>query len=119
MFLHFNFFLCHHTLQLTLGMLSASLSFLMSGLLEIYVTSSPGQHDCQGDISIAWQLPQLFFISIAEATVCVTGLELAYSQAPPQQRQASSTKNKRCSLSSHNFYHKGSLSFAWLKAHLL
>ena len=62
-------------------MTSAALSFLLSGLLEVYVTRYP-HDDCHGDVSIAWQLPQLFFISIAEAIVCVTGLEFAYSQAP-------------------------------------
>lgn len=66
-------------------MSSAALSFLMSGLLQLYVS---GYHDddCHGNISIAWQLPQLFLISIAEAIVCVTGLEFAYSQASPQHR---------------------------------
>jgi dipeptide/tripeptide permease len=67
-------------------MVCAGISFLLSGLLQIYVSSYP-HDDCHGDTSIAWQLPQLFFISIAEAIVCVTGLEFAYSQAPPQYRQ--------------------------------
>ncbi len=66
-------------------MVAAILSFLMSGLLEIYVRGYQGE-DCHGNISLAWQLPQLFFISIAEVTVCVTGLEFAYSQAPLQYR---------------------------------
>ena len=68
-------------------MTSAALSFLLSGLLEVYVTRYP-HDDCHGDVSIAWQLPQLFFISIAEAIVCVTGLEFAYSQAPLAYRSA-------------------------------
>ena len=78
---------CIFPLQIIAGMTAAAVSFLMSGLLQIYVTSYHGD-DCHGGISIAWQLPQLFFISIAEAIVCVTGLEFAYSQAPPQYRSA-------------------------------
>lgn len=73
------------TVQLIVGMTSAALSFLMSGLLEVYVRSYQFD-DCRGNVSIAWQLPQLLFISIAEVMVCVTGLEFAYSQAPPQYR---------------------------------
>ncbi len=42
--------------------------------------------DCHGEVSIAWQLPQIALISVAEAIVCVTGLEFAYSQAPTQYR---------------------------------
>ena len=37
-------------------------------------------------MSLAWQLPQLVLISFAEILVSVTGLELAYSQAPPDLR---------------------------------
>ena len=33
-----------------------------------------------------WQLPQLLLISFAEVLVSVTGLEFAYSQAPPDFR---------------------------------
>ena len=66
-------------------MVSAALSFLLSGLLEVYVAGYPGD-DCRGQVSIAWQLPQIGLISVAEAIVCVTGLEFAYSQAPSQYR---------------------------------
>ena len=61
-----NFLLCNF--NPFAGMTSAALSFLLSGLLEVYVTRYP-HDDCHGDVSIAWQLPQLFFISIAEAIV--------------------------------------------------
>lgn len=71
--------------KLVIGMSSAALSFLMSGLLEVYVINYQN-NDCRGNVSIAWQLPQLLLISIAEAIVCVTGLEFAYSQAPPKYR---------------------------------
>ncbi len=65
-------------------MVCAALSFLMSGLLQLYL------HDpataCHGDVNIAWQLPQLLLISFAEVLVAVTGLEFAYSQAPQDFR---------------------------------
>ena len=67
-------------------MMSASLSFLMSGLLQLYLVQLPQEQDCRGNISIAWQLPQIVLISFAEVLVSVTGLEFAYSQAPPDFR---------------------------------
>ena len=68
-----------HT-QLVAGMICAALSFLMAGLLQLYIHESP--EECHGDVSIAWQLPQLVLISLAEPLVMVTGLEFSYSQAP-------------------------------------
>ena len=68
-------------------MVAAALSFLMSGLLQLYLpTESSDVPYCHGDISIMWQLPQLLLISFAEVLVSVTGLEFAYSQAPPDFR---------------------------------
>ena len=63
-------------------MVFASLSFLVSGLLQYYLPDQQ-RDDCHGDVSIAWQLPQLLLISFAEVLVSVTGLEFAYTQAPP------------------------------------
>lgn len=65
-------------------MVAASLSFLLSGLLQIYLSDPPS--DCHGDVNIMWQLPQIILISFAEVLVSVTGLEFAYSQAPPDFR---------------------------------
>jgi POT family proton-dependent oligopeptide transporter len=72
--------------KLVAGMLFAAFSFLMSGLLQLYIHLPPGREHCHGDVSLAWQLPQLVLISFAEILVSVTGLELAYSQAPPDLR---------------------------------
>lgn len=68
--------------KMVAGMVFASLSFLVSGLLQYYL-SDQQRDDCHGDVSIAWQLPQLLLISFAEVLVSVTGLEFAYTQAPP------------------------------------
>ena len=57
-----------------------------TGLLQVYVHLPEGRAPCHGDVSLAWQLPQLVLISFAEILVSVTGLELAYSQAPPDLR---------------------------------
>jgi dipeptide/tripeptide permease len=59
---------------------------LSPGLLQLYIHLPPGREHCHGDVSLAWQLPQLVLISFAEILVSVTGLELAYSQAPPDLR---------------------------------
>ena len=56
----------------------------MAGLLQLYVHQP--LEDCRGNVSIAWQLPQLVIISFAEVLISVTGLEFAYSQAPPDFR---------------------------------
>ena len=65
-------------------MICAALSFLLAGLLQLYIHGSPEK--CHGDVSIAWQVPQLVLISFAEPLVMVTGLEFSYSQAPPDFR---------------------------------
>ena len=59
----------------------------MAGLLQIYVNSYQFD-DCHGNVSIAWQVPQLILMSFAEVIVAVTGMEFAYSQAPPRFRSA-------------------------------
>ena len=56
----------------------------MAGLLQLYIHQPV--EDCRGNVSIAWQLPQLVIISFAEVLISVTGLEFAYSQAPPDFR---------------------------------
>ena len=61
-------------------------SFLMSGLLQIYLTE-PAEY-CRGDVSITWQLPQLLLLAFGDVLVFVTGLEFAYTQAPPDLRFA-------------------------------
>ena len=70
--------------KLVAGMIAAALSFLFTLLLQLYI--SEPDLPCRGEVSIAWQLPQILPISVAEVTVSVTGLEFAYSQAPPQLR---------------------------------
>ena len=62
----------------------AGLSFLFAGLLQLYLTHP--EEECRGRVHLAWQLPQFFLISVGEVLVAITGLEFAYSQAPPTYR---------------------------------
>ena len=71
-------------LQLVCGMIFGVLSFLMAGLLQIYLTE-PAEY-CRGDVSILWQLPQLVLLAFGDVLVFVTGLEFGYTQAPPDLR---------------------------------
>ena len=69
-------------------MICGGLSFLLAGLLQLYLVEP--EVDCRGDVSIAWQLPQLFLLSFGDVLVFVTGLELSYTDAPPDLRYVQS-----------------------------
>ena len=56
----------------------------MAGLLQIYITEP--LEECRGNVSIAWQLPQLFLLSLGDVMIGITGLEVAYSLAPMDLR---------------------------------
>jgi len=59
------------------GMFLASLSFAISSVLERIIQTQP-----PSSVHIAWQIPQLTILTVAEIFVNVTGLEFAYAQAP-------------------------------------
>ena len=80
---------CYCAIQLVCGMIFGMLSFLMAGLLQIYLTE-PVEY-CRGDVNITWQLPQLLLLAFGDVLVFVTGLEFAYSEAPPDLRFAKCT----------------------------
>mmetsp|Transcript_2357 Transcript_2357/g.6512 ORF Transcript_2357/g.6512 Transcript_2357/m.6512 type:complete len:239 (-) Transcript_2357:243-959(-) len=65
------------TSRIKYGMYIASLSFAASSVLEVYIQSQP-----PSSVHVAWQVPQITIITIAEIFVNVTGLEFAYAQAP-------------------------------------
>ncbi len=48
---------------------------------QIYMDSSS-----PNSVSLFWQLPQYFFISVAEILVCIPALELAYDESPVHLR---------------------------------
>lgn len=59
------------------GMFLAAVAFFASTLLEFSIQRQPAN-----SISVAWQIPQITILTIAEIFLNVTGLEFAYSQAP-------------------------------------
>lgn len=59
---------------------AALVAHLTEGDVEIYTVVRPNT------VSMLWQLPQFFVITLGEILFSVTGLEFSYSQAPPNMR---------------------------------
>lgn len=59
------------------GMGLTVISFLASALLEYFIQTRP-----PNSVSLGWQIPQITIITVGEIFLNITGLELAYSQAP-------------------------------------
>ena len=77
--------------RMGLGMLLASLSFIVAAILEYRISSSvmgldpenPLKLICvENCVHILFQVPQIVILTSAEILVSITGLEFAYSQAP-------------------------------------
>ena len=64
------------------GMFLISVSFFVSGLLDGYIQQQPAN-----SVHVAWQIPQITIVTVAEILLSVTGLEFAYAQSP-QNSQA-------------------------------
>lgn len=67
--------------KMTVGMVAASCSFACATLLQAYIHASPVH-----SVSIAWQIPQYFLISVAEIFVSIPILDFGYSQAPREMK---------------------------------
>jgi proton-dependent oligopeptide transporter, POT family len=65
--------------KMTIGMYIASLSFAAALVVQIFVDRGQDPH-------ALWQAFQYFFLSLAEVLISVTGLEFAYTQAPPSMK---------------------------------
>lgn len=63
------------------GMFLTAVSFVVSTILEQTIRNRPVL-----SVSVAWQVPQITILTIAEILLNVTGLEFAYSQAPPNMQ---------------------------------
>jgi len=79
-----------HLDRMSCGMCISALAFYMSAFLEGVVEKSYAQALSHGEgnasISVAWQIPQMFIISVAEILVSVTGLEFAYASSPTSMK---------------------------------
>lgn len=67
--------------KIEFGILMAALSFVVAGFLQLHLDSQPAH-----SVSLAWQLPQYWFISMSEVLVSIPALELGYNEAPPALR---------------------------------
>ena len=73
-----------HLRRMSAGMLLTAVSFAASGLLESAMQR--GEQAGEDKLSVAWQIPQITIISIAEILVSVTGLEFAYANSPSRMK---------------------------------
>lgn len=67
--------------RMTSGMFVAAVAFAVVAWLQMRI-------DAGGAVHVAWQLVPYGLITLAEVMVSVTGLELAYSQAPLRMKSA-------------------------------
>lgn len=63
--------------KMVIGMIFTSLSFVMSGGIQMYMNKMAPKK-----ISILFIIPQFFLLAIGEVLVSATGLDFSYSQSP-------------------------------------
>lgn len=66
--------------RMTIGMTMAAVAFACVALIQSAINGS------SSPVHVAWQLIPYFIITVAEVMVSITGLELAYSQAPKRMK---------------------------------
>jgi POT family proton-dependent oligopeptide transporter len=74
---------CSPLRRIGVGIAAAAGAFVAAALLQLAIVEAG-----EGALSVAWQLPQYFLISVSETCVAVTGLEFAYTQVTRNTRGA-------------------------------
>jgi len=74
--------------RMFIGMLLTSASFVVAGILQLKIANNPSQSNIPEGISIFWQMPQYFLISLGEVLLSVSGLQFAYSESPTTTKSA-------------------------------
>jgi POT family proton-dependent oligopeptide transporter len=67
--------------RMTLGIALAGASYVIVGIMQLVIDSGT-------NYSIVWQILPYVFLTLGEVLVSATGLEFAYSQAPPAMKGA-------------------------------
>jgi len=65
--------------KMSVGMLLAAFSFIAVGMLQAMI-------DAGHVVSVAWQFIPYLIITCSEVMISITGLEFAYTQAPPSMK---------------------------------
>lgn len=65
--------------KIGMGLVVAGLAFLITAWIESQITAGLRPH-------VGWQMPAYALITAAEVMVSITGLEFAYTQAPPHMK---------------------------------
>lgn len=68
--------------RIAVGFVITALSFILSGVLQVFIDLYPNK------VPVVFMVPQYFVLCAAEILVSITGLELAYSQAPKSMKSA-------------------------------
>ncbi|KAL2650384.1 hypothetical protein R1flu_018512 [Riccia fluitans] len=75
--------------RIVLALVTASLAFVTSGLLQMVIDSNLKESNPnnlyspqQGGITILWQIPQYFLLSLAETLMYIPVIDWAYVEAP-------------------------------------
>jgi dipeptide/tripeptide permease len=67
--------------KIGLGFIAITLSFAMAGIVDLWI-----RREGDGVLSVAWQVPQIFLMGIAEVTVAIPILDFVYTQSTPEAR---------------------------------